>query len=245
MASALSLVGSILIFPSTISAQFTSRLQDVLTPLISALDLHRTLLNTPFPNDLTQYTGKITAASDLIKASEGALGPLAASARLMKGDLIYSRFAPVDFKPFQLMCRRMSGRTNGLATFFSLVGIGPGADSLAPNSALDTPVEGTSFVEDDKGKPQMSTAPSSKVPTSFSQKHDHHSLLRPHTSPSYEKPSGGHETEQAVGIFESQRYLNLEARILSDPNWGDWTRKSIQALGERWGAFFFKNVFSY
>jgi hypothetical protein len=261
MGLALSLVGSILIFPSTISAQFTNRLQDVLTPLISALDNHRTLLNTPFPDDLTQYTEKVTAAANLMKASEGALGSLAASARLMKGDLIYCRFSPVDFRPFQLLCRRMAGRTNGLVTFFSLVGIGPGAEMMTganktgpdtpaltvPNSPVDTPVVGSSLFEDDKGKPPISTTPlaqsirpHSKVPPSSpSQKHlhhDHHTHIRAHNilypSPSYERPNSGHETEKAVGIFESQRYLNLEATILSDPNWGEWTRKSIGALGE-------------
>ena len=150
-ASALSLLGSILLFPSSISSQFTGRLQGVLTPLISAIDLHRTLLNTPFPIDsdpsfsssmsMAEYTEKVSAAATSIRESEAALGSLAASARLLKSDLIYGRFSPLDFAAFQRMCRLMSGRTNGLATFFSLVGVGPGAGiGLGVNkSSGDTP----------------------------------------------------------------------------------------------------------
>ena len=224
----------------------------------------------------TQYTEKVNAASALIKASEAALGSLAASARLMKSDLIYGRFSPLDFSAFQQMCRRMSGRTNGLSTFFLYVGVGAGAgiglaqlgadkssgDTLAhtvPNSSGGTPKADpsrkTSMPDNDEGKPHLSTIPSSphtilshsKGPSSFLHQrhlhHDHshshnHNLL--HTSllslsrPTYDKPNRGHETEPAVGTFESQRYLNLEATRLWDPNWEEWTRKALQVLGEGW-----------
>ena len=225
----------------------------------------------------TQYTEKVNAASTSIKASEAALGSLAASARLMRSDLIYGRFSPLDFTAFQQMCRRMSGRTNGLATFFSLVGVGAGAGiglgadkssgntpaHTLPHSSIGTPRAGLSrktsmqtMLDDDEGKPHISTIPSSphptlphsKAPSSFLHQrhlhHDHsdsHNLL--HTSllslsrPSYDKPHRGHETEHAVGTFESQRYLNLEATRLWDPNWEEWTRKALQLLGERWVFF--------
>ncbi|KAF8811417.1 hypothetical protein BYT27DRAFT_7336184 [Phlegmacium glaucopus] len=289
--SALALVGSILIFPSTISAQFTTRLQDVLTPLISAIDLHRTLLNTPFPIDsdtpsssmnMIEYTESVNAASTSIKASEAALGPLAASARLMKSDLIYGRFAPLDFKAFQKMFRQMSAGMDGLATFFSIVGVGPGAgigmgtdDSgtpahTVPNTpGMGTPAAGPSRrtsldkLYDDEGKPHTPSRPHSiqshsNVASSprhsvhdpqhhhhshhhsHSHPHNHHHLLhtslvsisRPSQRMSYDKPNRGHETEHAVGTFESQRYLNLEATRLWDPNREEWTRKSMQILGE-------------
>ena len=283
-ASALSLLGSILLFPSSISSQFTGRLQGVLTPLISAIDLHRTLLNTPFPIDsdpsfsssmsMAEYTEKVSAAATSIRESEAALGSLAASARLLKSDLIYGRFSPLDFAAFQRMCRLMSGRTNGLATFFSLVGVGPGAGiGLGVNkSSGDTPAHtvpvspiGTpravpsrktsmqTMLDDDEKKPHISSSPSSILPHSSSkppssflhQRHLHRE--RPHTPlhtsllsishPSYDKPNRGHETEHAVGTFESQRYLDLEARRLWDPNWEEWTRNALQALGERWVCF--------
>lgn len=223
----------------------------------------------------TQYTEKVNAASTSIKASEAALGSLAASARLMRSDLIYGRFSPLDFTAFQQMCRRMAGRTNGLATFFSLVGVGAGAgiglgadkssgDTPAhtvPESSTGTPRAAPSrktsmqtMLDDDEGKPHISTIPSSlhstlpnsKAPPSFlHQRHLHHehshnllhSSLLSLSRPTYDKPNKGHETEHAVGTFESQRYLNLEATIMWDPNWEEWTRKALQLLGERWVCF--------
>ena len=224
----------------------------------------------------TQYHEKVNAASASIKASEAALGSLAASARLIKSDLIYGRFSPLDFAAFQQMCRRMSGRTNGLATFFSTVGVGAGAGiglgtdkssgdmpaHTVPNSpgGIGTPKAGpsrkTSMLDDDEGKPHtMSTTPSSPLystlphpnpPSSVLHQRHHdpshsHNLL--HTSllslsrPFYDKPHKGHEIEYAVGTFESQRYLNLEATRLWDPNWEEWTRRSLQLLGERLVCF--------
>ena len=267
----------------------------MLTPLISAIDLHRTLLNTPFPSEdsntttttlpsssssitRTQYHDKINAASASIKASEAALGSLAASARLLRSDLIYGRFSPLDFAAFQQMCRRMSGRTNGLATFFSFVGLGAGAgiglgagksggDETPAHTVPNSPEKGTpragpsrktSMHEDDEGKsPHAPSSPHTtlshtKAPSSILHQrhlhHDHDHSHKLHTSllslsrhgPSYDKPNRGHETtEHAVGIFESQRYLNLEATLLWDPNWEEWTRKALQGLGERWVATFF------
>ena len=281
--SALTLLGSLFIFPSTVSAQFTTRLQGVLTPLISTLDLHRTLLTIPFPIDsdtssssinLAQYTEKVNAAFASIKASEAALGPLAASARLLKSDLIYCRFSPQDFTAFHKMCRRMTGRSNGLATYFSLVGVGPGAgigmgsDKMegqtpahtVPNSpVIGTPVAHLSrmasfeMLNEDQRQQDTPTISSTVSPShskslartlslhdspqhqSHSHSHLHTSLLKLSSSrPSYHKPNKGHETEHAVGTFESQRYLNLEATRLWDPNREEWTRKSMQVLGERW-----------
>jgi hypothetical protein len=280
-ASALSLLGSIFLFPSSISAQFTARLQGVLTPLISAIELHRTLLNTPFPTDsdtsssmsMTQYTEKVNDASASIKASEAALGSLAASTRLMSSDLIYGRFCPLDFTAFHRMCRKMSGRTNGLAAFFALVGVGPGAgiglgadksrgDTPAhtvPDSPIGTPrvvpsrkTSMQTMPDDDEGQPHISPSPHviiphSKPPSTFlhhrrlqpdhSNSHNLHTSLLSLSHPSYDKPNRGHATEHAVGTFESQRYLNLEARRLWDPNWEEWTKKALQGLGERWVLF--------
>ena len=197
----------------------------------------------------------------------------------MKSDFIYGRFSPLDFAAFQQMCRRMSGRTNGLSNFFLHVGVGAGAgiglaqlgadkssgETLAhtvPNPSGGTPKAGpsrkTSMPDNDEGKTHLSTIPSSphtilshsKGPSESSflhRRHPHHdrshsqNLL--HTSslslsrPTYDKPNRGYETEPAVGTFESQRYLNLEATRLWDPNWEEWTKKALQDLGERWVCF--------
>lgn len=154
----------------------------------------------------------------------------------------------------------MSGRTNGLAAFFQLVGVGPGAGTRlgADRSGEDTPAHtvpntpgmGTPVASPsrrtslDGGEgiphPPTSILPHSKVSSSsltqsqLHHSHSHsHNLLHAALRPSYDKPSGGHETEYAVGTFESQRYLNLEATRLWDPNREERTREAIQALGER------------
>lgn len=262
--SALSVFGSIVVFPSSVSAQFTARLQGVLTPLISALDNHRTLLNTPFPiqsdsssMDLTKYTEKVTAASNSIKASETALGALAATAGLMKSDLIYGRFSPMDFKAFQMMCRRMSGRANGLAAFFSLTGVGPGSDSgmgalrttantPSPDTPVDTALAGpstSSFGDLTRANIPVTHASThslhsrSKSTLHQDRSHSHIQLPGPHSRLHYDKPQKGQDNEYAVGIFENQRYYNMEATKFWDPNKEHWTRKSTQTLGERWVCF--------
>ena len=227
---------------------------------------------------MAEYTEKVNAAAASIKASEDALGPLAASARLMSCDLIYGRFSPLDFTAFQRMCRRMAGRTHGLATFFSLVGVGLGAGiglgvdkrsgdtpgHTVPGSQIGTPKAVPSrktsmqtMLNDDEGKPNISSSthsipPHSKASSSFlhhqrNLHHEHsHSHNFLHTSllslshPSYCKAIKVHETtEHAVGTFESQRYLNLEATRFWDPNWEELTRKALLVLGERWVCFFF------
>lgn len=167
----------------------------------------------------------------------------------------------------------MSGRTNGLATFFSIAGVGPGgglglglgtdysgtpAHTVPNTPAMASPVgpsRRTSLdkLDDDQGKPHTPTIPSRphsvqsffKVPSpSIAQRHLHshshshsHSYSRPHQRTPYDKPHRGHEIEHAVGTFENQRYLNLEATRLWDPHREEWTRKAMQLLGERWVCF--------
>ncbi|KAJ3517352.1 hypothetical protein NLJ89_g569 [Agrocybe chaxingu] len=136
--SALALIGSILIFPSTISALFTTRLTDVLAPLLSTLEHHKTLLSISLNSESAPST--LQAMRTDTKKIEGALVPLAAAARLLKSDLIYARFAPDDFRPLQGMCRRLAGRADGLSVYFGLVD--PGRERFpgtAPTSHANTP----------------------------------------------------------------------------------------------------------
>ncbi|KAF8149165.1 hypothetical protein B0H34DRAFT_735166 [Crassisporium funariophilum] len=315
--SALSLLASLLIFPSTISAQFTTRLQGVLTPLISAIDIHRDLLSIPLPPtslapsssasdpEVDEYTKKINSAITSIKACEAALIPLAASARLLKSDLIYARFAPPDFRVFHRTCKRLAGRANGLGGFFALVGVGPfagvgigtggqntpapstsgtpahtvpntpGTWSPAPGSRGTSPERGTKERKPSTGDalrdetqhlsktPTAASAPqpphsptrsirtharasssSSANPKTHSHHahhHDHHHLLqksllslasRSSFRNAHDQARRRREPEHAVGTFESQRYLNLEATRLWDPHREEWTRRAMGLLGK-------------
>ncbi|KAF8956639.1 hypothetical protein BDZ97DRAFT_1763642 [Flammula alnicola] len=135
MHSALALLGSLFIFPSTISALFTTRLAAVLTPMLASLTHHRTLLST---DSLTSpsFTLTLVAMRSETRKTEAALIPLAAAARLLKSDLIYGRFAPHDFRAFQKMSRRLAGRADGLGVYFGL--IDPAREKF-PGTAAHTP----------------------------------------------------------------------------------------------------------
>lgn len=124
--SAIALLSSIFVFPSTISALFTTRLGGVITPMLSTLTLHRTLLSNTISSP--SFTADLIAMRTETKKVEGALIPLAAAARLLKSDLIYGRFAPEDFRTFQNLFRRLAGRADGLGVYWTLVD--PGRERL-------------------------------------------------------------------------------------------------------------------
>ncbi len=90
----------------------------MLTPFISALDMHREILKLPTPSDEFQaLASKISSTTD---AGEGALVPLAVSLRQLGRDIIWCRFAPGDFSVFQQLGRRLAGRANGMSLYFTL-----------------------------------------------------------------------------------------------------------------------------
>ena len=117
--SALALITSLTIFPTTISEEFAEKLQGIISPLITSLKLHRTLLQTP--TDSPSFVSMAQTIVKTVNQSEAALGPLAGSARLLPSDILYSRFAPNDFCEFQGLSRRFVGRANGLARYFTLI----------------------------------------------------------------------------------------------------------------------------
>ena len=117
--SAISLMGSVCIFPSTISTLFTSCLVDVLSPLLVSITIHEQLLATPLTS--SEFADVLASMRSETKKSEIALAPLAAAARLIGNDLSYARFAPGDFKAFQKMSRLLAGRIDGLDVYWGLV----------------------------------------------------------------------------------------------------------------------------
>ncbi|KAF4607640.1 hypothetical protein EYR38_001713 [Pleurotus pulmonarius] len=344
--SGVALLCSILIFPVSISAQFTQNLTNVLRPLQTSLALHRSLLETSsssqanlHPTDSnspatpssdstsqTQSQPRPPSASTLtstlkqtVSSSESGLIPLAASARLLRSDLIYTRFAPLDWRNVQKVARRIAVRANGMAVYWELVdpeksrfsasGMASGVASgiatpmrgagggsvpgtpIVPSTSLpaDNPNPlaqrmsrppsrsrngsrpgsrhgsrapsvirgGTAEDGDEPGTPTLSTI--TQYPQTQSQAHSHshanllghfhrhphlhsihlHSALKrlsiSHPPNSPHSPHNHHHqpsTEFAVGVFESQRYLNLEARRLHDPLEEEHTREANVLLKE-------------
>ncbi|KAJ8489973.1 hypothetical protein ONZ45_g13364 [Pleurotus djamor] len=292
--SAISLICSCILFPCSISAQFTQNLINVLNPLQTALSTHRKLLH--IPHDTTEYTSTVAALTQSVSQSESSLIPLAAASRLLKSDLIYSKFAPLDWKSLQQTARRMAPRANGLGVYWSMIDPEkqrfpitpmtsvPGTPKSQPGtpraSVPGTPVLGSptlpvtqagsqrmsrpasrpasrpgsrppSLIRGSLGRiitgsnsvPADEELPSATTPThvssahepltpthSHTHSHSHANLLghfhrHPHLHSLHLQSALKHlhhhqyhpKAEFAVGVFESQRYLNLEATRLHDP----------------------------
>lgn len=223
---AMALLCSMFIFPSTISSQYTTRLTLVLAPLAKSLELHQEILKKdPYTTDFSATAAEIVGS---VAKSEAGLIPLAASARLLKSDLVYSRFAPADFTELQTVAKRMAVRANGMSIYFTLV------DPMREKFPF-TPIPSRGGTPA-PGSPSISRAPSPprtppRTPTAenveyfasetapptptrrnrYSHSHGlHHSLL--HNSLLH-LSLGRRKSEHAVGVFESHRYLDLEAQL--------------------------------
>ncbi|KAK2467251.1 hypothetical protein APHAL10511_000800 [Amanita phalloides] len=250
--SAVALLSSIFIFPKSISSQFINRLQHVLSPLASALELHQKLLNTPHIS--AELTSLSTQTNLITGKAEDALVPLSASARLLKDDLIYSRFAPYDFICIQEHLARLIGRATGMAMYFTF--IDPMRDKFAmtpmpslPPSPMITPMPSRSpsperhtrredarrmVRQSSDGPPSPPHSPAlSRSPSRFS--HSHSYSHNPHSQHIHYKllhlkRSARHE--HAVGIFELQKYLNLEATHLHTPLADMYACRTLKLLHE-------------
>ncbi|KAF9035517.1 hypothetical protein BJ165DRAFT_1533514 [Panaeolus papilionaceus] len=120
--SALALLCSIFIFPSTVSALFTTRIIECLTPLHSALTTHLSLFDpSTHPLGSAEFSTLLEAMHKDTKKCENGLIPLASTGRLLGNDVIYARFEPGDWRVFQALCRRLVGRLDGVGMYWGLV----------------------------------------------------------------------------------------------------------------------------
>ncbi|XP_006457385.1 hypothetical protein AGABI2DRAFT_212754 [Agaricus bisporus var. bisporus H97] len=233
--SAISLLGSIFIFPSTISAQFTSLLQAFLTPLISSLEQHRQLLGSSVASE--EFSALASSIKSSNNAAEGSLLGLAAAYRLLRIDIIWARFAPTDFCVLHSLGRKLSTRADGMTRYF--VFANPHIDKFPATpmpSGYNTPAPTT---------PQLSRAPSIEHPegrpTLHHSDHHHHHRHRTHSHTHQHGPHlhsallhlslGRKREEGIVGMFESQRYMNLEAKM-HDPCAEHYTQLLTELLRE-------------
>ncbi|KAJ6525711.1 hypothetical protein B0H19DRAFT_1223853 [Mycena capillaripes] len=236
--SAIALLTSILIFPSTISSQFTTRLTLVLAPLAKSFELHQAVLRKdPYSSE---FSATVAAIVTSVAKSEAGLAPLAGSARLLPSDLIYSRFPPADFIALQTVAKRMAVRANGMARYFTLLDPMkekfpvtplpsrggtpiPGSPVIPrPPSPPRTPIREHTEDMDDDNSP---STPTRRTRHTHHHSH-HHSLLHGlHLSLSSKR------NEHVVGVFESHRYLDLEAH-LNHPELEAHTRETTALLSQ-------------
>ncbi|KZP16769.1 hypothetical protein FIBSPDRAFT_1047238 [Athelia psychrophila] len=256
--SAVALVLSILVFPSTISALFTTRLQSSIGPLVTSMELHRTLLQTPV--DSPDFTPKGILAA--VNQAEDSLVQLAAAARLLKMDIIFDRFSPGDFSELHKLTRRLVVRSNGMTVYFSLIDptrerfpvtpapSRPQSPMWTPSTSRPPSPERGSRQEHPPASPDEDPPKSSvsslhrrklhhlHIPGSRVQhRHSNHHHNSPSTHRNLLHSSLLHlaisrNPEHAVGVFESTRYLGLESKIMSHPDAERLSADSTKLLDE-------------
>jgi hypothetical protein len=274
--SAISLLCSIFIFPQSISSQFTTRLQNAMVPLESILNLHQTILQTP--HDSPDFISLYNEISGMSGKAEQTLIPLRASSRLLKSDLVYSRFAPNDFVCIQEQLPRLISCMTGMAMYFGFLDPTRKRFSVTPMPSLPASPR-LSRTPSRQHSPErrhtteevvevsihqrpttrrrahrtsdiltpISTVASSASPVHTSPKHPHFHPHHPH-SHHHSHSHSHHSThlhykllhlkrtsrhEHAVGMFETQRYLNLEATHLHIPLAEVYTRQVLDLVQER------------
>ncbi|KAL1753824.1 hypothetical protein FB107DRAFT_264038 [Schizophyllum commune] len=251
------LLCSVLIFPWTVSAQFTNALQAVIRPLATALDLQRQGLATS--TDDPEYQATVSKIAASVNGAESALVPLSSAGRLLSSDLIYCRFAPDDFRTFQKLFRRLAVRSQGLVLYFSLIDPARERFPVTPATSRPPTAPGTprtispsstrppSPERDDGRHSSGPSSPSSRphsiltthttrhAHTHRHRRHHHHgsSLARHlHQSLHHLAMTRPHKTETTVGVFESYRYLNLDAKHYPERDYENYAAQCTGLLRE-------------
>ena len=214
---------SLLIFPESVHAQFRRRFHAVLSPLVEALrDQPKLLKNAPSFFDL-DFDAGVEKYTKQVQAAEAALGPLAMTGRLMKKDCSFGRFGPGDFRLMHELVRRMTVRANGMAFYFKIMDPSrhkfPGtpattplqsrASSRAPSAPSTPRVDNT---KSNGGLTNNNGSISSRRRRTHQASHYFQSHHR-QSSKSHLHEMLSRPLEHAVGVFESQAYLNLESRF--------------------------------
>lgn len=266
-----------LLFPSSVSAQYTTRLRSVLSPLQAAMKEHIAVLNTStFSPDFSP-----DAARKFVQGAEGALAPLAMSARLLKRDIVWHRFSGADLAAFRYQLQRLSVAANGMNLYFTL--IDPTRERFPttpapshPGTPLDSPMISAFPSRDQspsRGSERRPTPQTPQTPQTPPAQHDFAKAVNsakrrsrprhPHFEPdsptrSSSRPvsvhtgrhshshrhsgpaslihalhlHGLHHREHVVGVFESQRYLDLESTHFAHPLAARFTEHASELLRE-------------
>ncbi|KAF5391062.1 hypothetical protein D9757_003093 [Collybiopsis confluens] len=200
--SIIAVLSSVLIFPTSLSSNFTRRMAAVISPLDQATLIHITLLqNTPSGDCVAEFKRNIDTLAETISQSEAALGPLAQVARLLPTEVVYSRFSPRDWRPLQNLSRRIASRANGMMIYFDI--IDPTRERF-PTTPATT-----------RHASPVSTRPGTPIAKHAEPLHHHHLSRLLHLQNWH---LHHHRSTPAVpvGVFESLRYLDIEAHVFHD-----------------------------
>ncbi|KAI0271253.1 hypothetical protein BC834DRAFT_432593 [Gloeopeniophorella convolvens] len=268
--AAIAIASSVLIFPTSVAAQYSARLRGVVGPISAGFRQHLALLE--ISTSSSDFSPKAVRAS--ASKAEGALAPLAASARLLKRDVSFGRFSGRDLDGLREKIQRLVVRAHGMNVYFSL--IDPTRERFPVTPAPSRP--GTPVIASPTPNPSRppsppradgdDTVPSPTVALSDAhslqpeqnrgrqtrRRHPHFSIESPapsiksHTHavplwqhrhnhrhshvPSLASIHHTHFHEHVVGVFESQRYLDLESQHFSHPMSAHYTERSTALLRE-------------
>jgi len=115
--SALAILFSATIFPSTVSSFYITKCHGVLLPLRSTLQEHKRLLQESTESPAFTHT----KANDLTAASEAGLAPVTSAIYLLKRDIVWCRFSPSDFAGLHDYARRLVVRASGMSAYFGII----------------------------------------------------------------------------------------------------------------------------
>ncbi|THH28781.1 hypothetical protein EUX98_g5402 [Antrodiella citrinella] len=117
--AALAIVLAAVIFPTTTTSQYTVAMNSVLTPLTQILDLYRDVLKMD-PSS-TKFASTASAIHGLSEKAEAGLAGTGAASRLLKRDILWGRFSPIDFGDLGSLLRPLVVRTNGMGVYFAII----------------------------------------------------------------------------------------------------------------------------
>lgn len=242
--SAVALSVSALVFPSSVSTLFTTRLGNVLLSLADAIRQHREHLSA----DVTCPNFSAAPITAAVNKAEGELVQLTTVHRLLRLDIIYSRIPPTEYSEIHQLARRMVVMANGMGVYYTLIDPtrerfpGTPAPSIAGTPTIPTPSPSRA-ASPDAPKHRRRHRSSSPSGTSSPHRphrlhhhkhssqyvhHNHHNIL--HNSLLHVAHSRHHRKESAVGVFESHRFLDLEATRLSHPYSERYTARATEFL---------------
>lgn len=263
--SALAIISSALIFPTSVAAQYTAGLRAVICPLNAGFRQHLSLLETPTASQ--DFSPKAVRAS--ASKAESALAPLAASARLLGRDISWGRFSGKDLDGMRGKVQRLVMRAHGMNVYFTLTDptrerfpVTPVPSQLgspamgtpnvsrpsSPGRTEESPSASPAFprspvgcsqteVEEHRGRPVQQRHPHFDIdsPSRSVKAHSHSTLFRRHHRQSHISLLMGvhhhdHLREHVVGVFESQRYLDLESHHFAHPLAAYYTERSTTLL---------------
>lgn len=217
--AAISILATVFIFPESVGHQFQTKFTVIVSPLIEALQSVQVLFA-----DQTDYDGNFTdrlelwasqskAIREKLLQSLAGIPPCRAQQRYLVVDFSYSRLSGPDLRSIFDSLASVQSRSAGLSFFF---------DVMVTN-ARHTHIDSTIFAARDASS-RPSTRPPSVIEPAGTVSEDHSDL---HFSKRFpflrrDSPTSNHKgshhsllehlrkTQEPVGVYESQRYMDIE-----------------------------------